>query len=203
MQPRVDNSDLLTAGLSAMKSAGTSLTPVESGTRARIYRSGNGETVRVRTCNDHVLVTVAASTERDAKLNIEGTDHLLIVMPEVPRSPGPVMVFFIPTAVVVEAVRQAHARWLASNPSTKGSNRTWNLWFDEDEAAAGGGFARIWQKYKLASPISAVKSSAAESPAAQSSGPMTLGEVIADAKRRIATAAGVSESAIKISIEMN
>src|SRR5205823_12364390 len=119
------------------------------------------------------------------KLNIEGTDHLLIVMPEIPRSPGPVMVFFIPTAVVAEAVRQAHANWLASNPSTKGSNRTWNLWFDDDGAAIGGGFASLWEKYKLASQTPAVKS-AAESPAAPTSNTMTLGEVIADAKRRIA-----------------
>src|SRR5260221_5911330 len=159
MQPRVDNSDLLTAGLSAIKNAGMVLTPIESGTRARIYRTSKGETVRVRTCNDHVLVAVAASPEPDAKLNIEGTDHLLIVMPEIPRSPGPAMVFFIPTPVVVEAVRHAHALWLASRPSTKGNNRTWTLCFrDDDGAKPGCGFARLWEKYKLANPTPTVKS---------------------------------------------
>jgi hypothetical protein len=188
-----------------MKNAGIALTPIDSGTRAKIYRTDKGETVRVRTCNDHVLVTVAASTERDAKLNIEGTDHLLIVMPEIPRSPGPVVVFFVPTPVVVEAVRESHWRWLSSNPSTKGENRTWNLFFDDDRPAKGGsGFARLWEKYKLAaSPISFVKPSAGESSAGQSNTAVTLGEVIADAKRRIAAVAGVAESAIKISIEMN
>jgi hypothetical protein len=174
VQPRVDNSDLLTAGLFAMKNAGMSLTAVESGTRAKIYQTDKGETVRVRTCNDHVLVTVAAFAATDAKLNIEGTDHLLIVMPEIPRSSGPVMVFFIPTPVVVEAVRQAHARWLASNPSTKSGNRTWNLWFDDDAATTGSGFARTWEKYKLASPTAAVTNSSTT----LISNTMTLGEII-------------------------
>lgn len=195
--PRVDNSDLLTAGLTAMTSAGVSLVPVQSGTRAKIYRTNEGKTVRVRTCNDHVLIALAETTESDAKLNIEGTDYLLIVMPEVPRSPGPVMVFFVPTPTVVEAVREAHAHWLASNPSTKGENRTWNLWFDDDDSSPGGGFASLWEKYKVASPVSDVGRPSSPSP----DRPMTLGEIIAEAKRKIAGAAGVAESAIKISIE--
>jgi len=199
MQPRVDNSDLLTAGLSVMKSKGWPLVPINSGTRAKIYRMDDGKTVRVRTCNEHVLVTVAASTERDAKLNVEGTDFLLIVMPEIPRSPGPVMVFLVPTPVVVEAVREAHAQWLSSNPSTRGGNRTWNLWFDDDAAHVGSGFARVWEKYKLISPTAAV----ANSSTTLISNTMTLGEIIADAKRRIAAVAGVAETAIKISIDMN
>ena len=93
------------------------------------YALPNGETVRVRTCNDHVLVALAASARKGAALNIEGTDHLLVVMPEIPRTGGSVIAYLVPTEIAVEAVRTTHADWLASNPNTKGKNRTWNIWF--------------------------------------------------------------------------
>lgn len=199
-QLRVDNSQLLTAGLSLMEGAGKPLTAVQSGTRAKIYRTAEGQTVRVRTCNDHVLVVVAESTDPNAKLNIEGTDLLLIVMPEVPRSPGPVMAFLVPTSTVAEAVRLTHAQWLADNPSTKGGNRTWNLWFDDDGPAKACGYTRLWEKYRLAgSAVSGPQPQALQSADVK---PQSLGEVIAEARRRIAAAAGVPETAIKISIDL-
>jgi hypothetical protein len=201
MQPiKVPNEQLLEAGLRLMAQNSNPFERAEAKGRAMLYRTSEGETVRVRTCNDHVLVVVAESAEPGAKLNIEGTDKVLIVMPEIPRSPGPVVAYFLPTAVVVEAVQSTHKEWLASNPSTKGENRTWNIWFDDDGPTKANGFAKKWSKYR-------VQGSATARPPNKnqiedtSNSPPTLGEVIADAKRRIAAVAGIPETAVRITLE--
>lgn len=199
--PKVPNQMLLEAGLRLMEENGHAVQRAEAKGRAMIYRTTDNRSVRVRTCNDHVLVAVADSPDPSANLNIEGTDSILIVMPEIPRSPGPVTAYFIPTTVVVEEVRSAHRDWLASNPSTKGENRTWAIWFDEDGPARSSGYAKKWAQYRLEgssktrvfvdSPMRLVKSGAA-----------SLGEVIADAKRRIAAVAGIPETAVKITLDV-
>jgi hypothetical protein len=163
------------------------------------YRLPDGDTVRVRTCNDHVLVVVAESTRKDAALNIDGTDHLLIVMPEVAREPGPVIAYFVPTAVAVRAVRKAHSDWLDSNPSTKGNNLTWNLWFGE--AAKAGGFAAKWNQYRLPGRASTLALGSHSELGHSDTRP--LGAVITEARKAIAAAAGVSIEAVKISVELN
>jgi len=196
---RIPNDTLLEAGLSLMKQAGRDLKRVKTGTRSMQYVLPGGESVRVRTCNDHVLVALAGSPKKGAPLNIEGTDYLLIVMPEIPRTHGSVIAYFIPTKVAVEAVRRSHAEWLASNPNTKGKNRTWNVWFDE--TAMAGGFAKKWVEYRL--PGSASTSMPKAVPAfASASASGTLGEVIAAAKQQIADAASVPVHAVKITIEL-
>ena len=110
LQIKVPNDQLLEAGLRLMEQNGQPLQRAESKGRARLYRNPEGRTVRVRTCNDHVLVVVADSPEVGAKLNIEGTDSILIVMPEIPGSPGPVVAYLVPTSVAVEAVRSCPRR---------------------------------------------------------------------------------------------
>jgi len=166
-----------------------------------LYRAADGKTVRVRTCNDHVLVVVADSPDPEAKLNIEGTDSILIVMPETPRTPGPVMAYFIPTALVVEEVRSTHRDWLASNPSTKGENRTWAIWFDDDGPAKASGYAKKWAPFRLDGSATTRTSlnGREELPTGSTA---TLGEVIADAKRRIAAVAGVPETAVKVTVDI-
>jgi hypothetical protein len=196
---KVPNNQLLEAGLRLMQQNGQPLQRAEAKGRAMLYRTIDGQTVRVRTCNDHVLVVVADSPDPEAKLNIEGTDNILIVMPEIPRAPGPVMAYFIPTAVVVEAVRSNHRDWLASNPSTKGENRTWAIWFDEEGPATSNGYAQRWASFRLNGSASAEVS--VETASLTGSTP-TLGEVIADAKRRIAAVAGVPETAVKITLDI-
>ena len=168
-----------------------------------IYRTATGERVRVRTCNDHVLVVLAESAEPEAALNIEGTDHLLIVMPEKPRTRGSVIAYFVPTAVAVQAARVTHKEWLASNPNTRGDNRTWNLWFDDEGPSKANGFADKWANYRLNGSIDLGKPSRAPHALPKpNGGSTTLGEVIADAKRHIASVAGVPESAIRITIDL-
>lgn len=192
---RIPNETLLEAGLTLMKQTGRTLERVKTNTRSMQYVLPGGETVRARTCNDHVLIVLADSPKQGAALNIEGTDHLLIVMPEIPRTPGSVIAYFIPTTVVVKAARRTHADWLASNPNTKGENRTWNIWFDE--AAKAGGFAEKWAEYRLCGSASTLTLTSAPASVAT-----TLGDVIAVAKQQIAGAAGVSIDAVKITLEL-
>lgn len=198
---KVPNDDLLQAGLHLMEQNGTPLERVEAKGRAMIYRTPDHKTVRVRTCNDHVLVAVADSPEPQAKLNIEGTDSILIVMPEAPRSRGPVMAFLLPASVAVDAVRSNHRDWLASNPSTKGENRTWNIWFDDDGPSKSSGYAKKWAAYRLAGSAT-TQNLRSKSSAANGGDAASLGDVIAEAKRRIAEVAGVPESAVRISLDL-
>lgn len=197
MKPHVSNQVLVDAGLALMKSAGRPLTRVATGSRAMMFRLESGETVRIRTCNDHILVVLADSPKPAAGLNIEGTDYLLIIMPRVPRTEGPVDAYLVPTRIAVEAARRTHSEWLASKPATQGNNRTWNLWFDD--APKAGGFARSWAKYRLPGEASTLDGER-DKPAQQ--GNRSLGEVIAAARREIASAAGVSIEAVKISVAL-
>jgi len=199
--PKVPNQDLAAAGLALMAQNGKRLERVEAKGRAMIYRTPHGESVRIRTCNDHVLVVLADSADETAKLNVEGTDQILIVMPEVPRMRGNILAYLVPTEVVVEAARTSHAEWLRSQPATKGQNRTWNLWFDEDGLAKSNGFGKKWTKYRLRGNSGAASTTPSELPDRQAG--QKLGDVIADARRRIAAAAGIPEGAVKISIDLS
>lgn len=200
MSSRVSNDALLEAGLALMRAAGKPLKKLPTSSRAMKYALSDGSTVRVRTCNDHILVVLAESAKEGARLNIEGTDHLLIVMPEVPRTDGSVIAYFIPTEVAVSAVRRAHAEWLASTPSTKGNNRTWNIWFD-DGVTKSGGFARKWVRYRLGGNASTLDLNPQSQSPSGGDG-RQLGAVIAEARKSIALAAGVSVDAVKITIAM-
>lgn len=201
MSNKVSNQALLAAGLKAMHAAGKPIQKLQTNSRAMKYQLSNGETVRVRTCNDHVLVVLADSAEKIATLNIEGTDHLLIVMPEVPRMDGLIVAYFVPTAVAVTAVRQSHADWLASNPATKGNNRTWNIWFN-DGPAMSGGFAKKWAQYRLDTKESTLDVDATNDGVVVGER-KTLGAVIAAARKAISEAAGVSVEAVKITVALD
>lgn len=195
---KVPNELLVEAALELMTLAGNPMTKLATGTRAMKYELPNGQTVRVRTCNDHVLVVLASSADESASLNIEGTDFLLVVMPETPRQLGPVIAYFLPVAVAVDDVRNAHAAWLTSGPATKGNNRTWNIWFDEGPPSCSG-FAIRWAKYRIADATRAA--TAAPTKAVQGNKPEgSLGAVIAKAKSEIAAAAGVPVDAVKITV---
>lgn len=199
---KVPNEELVKAGLALMAQNGKPLQRVESKGRAMIYRTEEGAAVRVRTCNDHVLVVLAETPDITAKLNIEGTDQLLIVMPEIPRTHGDVLAYLVPTEIAVGAARTSHAEWLRSNPATKGQNRTWNIWFDEEGPSKSNGFGRKWAQYRLSGKDGVESPSTQRHGASESAVVQKLGDVIADAKRRIAAAAGIPEGAVKITIDL-
>lgn len=194
---KVPNSELLSAGLALMEQNGKQLTKAASKGRAMLYNLKNGETVRVRTCNDHILIAVADSPEENANLNIEGTDWLLVVMPEQPRTPGDVIAYLIPTETAVKEVRKTHREWLATNPNTRGKNTTWNLWFDEEGPEKAGGYARKWAQYRLDGKVSSLSGPPPEPSKAVNP---VKAEVDA-ARQRIAKIAGVPIEAVRISID--
>jgi len=199
-EDRVPNDALVQAGLELMKQCGKRLERIKSNGRSMIYRTSDGATVRLRTSNDHLLVVLADADDPDtARVNVEGTDYVLIVMPERQRTPGPVVGYLVPASVVADAARSTHKEWLASDPNTKGDNRTWNLWFNKYGPSKANNFAEKWQEYRLAGSASAglsVASALSASPA------MKLGDVIALAKVQIAEAAGVSAERVKITIDV-
>ncbi|MEJ8835583.1 hypothetical protein [Ramlibacter sp. AN1133] len=195
---RVPNDKLVEAALAMTAAVGKPLTRLQTGTRAMKYSMADGKTVRIRTCNDHVLVVLASSAEDDATLNIEGTDYLLVAMPEVPRRDGPVVAYFLPTSVAVADVRSAHTQWLQSGPATRGNNKTWNLWFDDGPPGCSG-FAERWAQYRLPTFKTPAKRSDAS---VLGAGGKTLGDVIARARAEIAAAAGVPVEAVKITVAL-
>jgi hypothetical protein len=195
MADRIESETLVQAGLDAMRRLGKPLAKQPSKGRAMIYALPSGETVRMRTCNDHVLIVVADSPSADAKLNIEGTDWLLLVMPEVERTAGKTVAYLLPVAEVESEARRTHREWLATQPNTKGQNTTWNLWFRKDAPGKANDYATKWARYKLQGVVEVVERT---SPSV--SGANNVKAEVETARQRIAAAAGVPVEAVKITI---
>ncbi len=196
---RIDNEALLQAGLELMRQNGKPLTKLPSKGRAMLYTLPNGETVRARTCNDHILIAVADKPTEDARLNLEGTDWILVVMPEVERTHGKVIGYLVPTEEAVAEVRRTHREWLSSNPNTKGSNTTWTLWFDHDGSGKANNYADLWMKYRLEGDVTTEDVAIEQVP--QAGEPGNIKVEVEAARERIATVAGVPREAVKISID--
>lgn len=195
--PKVDKEELLNAALQLMTQNGKTLTRQPSKGTAKIYAMPNGETVRARTCNDHIMIVVADAPTPDAGLNIEGTDWVMLAMPEVPRTAGSVVVYLLPTHAVVDAARRSHAEWLDTAPNTKGQNTTWNLWFD-NTGGKSSGYAEKWAKYRLPGTVSTIEAPKENEPSVSRS---VLREEIQSARERISVIAGVPVEAVKVSID--
>lgn len=199
---KVKKSSLIRAGMELMRQNGKPLTEMPGQGPATICKMDNGETVRVRTCNRHILLAVAKGPEIEAKMNTEGTDWILIVMPEVEQTNGKVVAYLIPAQEAVDEARNAHAEWRAGDPKTRGDNTTRNLWFGGDSGPADG-YAQKWAHYRLEGNASTVdaETESAEMSGAEPSGHGGLKAVIETAQSNIASAAGVSPQAVKISID--
>jgi hypothetical protein len=194
MSERIESGTLVEAGLAAMSRAGKPLTKLPSKGRAMLYAMSNGETVRMRTCNDHLLIVVADRPSAEAKLNIEGTDWLLLVMPEVERSAGKIVAYLLPVSEVDAEARRTHREWLSTDPNTKGQNTTWNLWFRKDAPGKANDYATKWARYKLDSAVDVTDRAAPT----QSGG--NVKAEVEESRKRIAAAAGVPVEAVKITI---
>ena len=163
-----------------------------------LYTLLNGETVRVRTSNDHALVTVASKPTENAHLNIEGTDWLLIVMPKIERTTGKVIGYLVPTKEAVKEVRKSHKDWLSSEPNTKGENTTWILRLGQDGSESNG-CAIKWKKYRLEGSVTSTEIEDAKGTHVNEVG--NIKTEVEAAQQRIARMAGVSPQAVKISID--
>jgi hypothetical protein len=194
--PRIPNDDLLAAGLAVMKQNGRELTKLPGFGRSMMYSLSNAETVRVRTCNDHILIVLGDQPSGEARLNIEGTDWLLVVMPEIERTPGRVRTYLVPTVVAAEAARRTHQAWLDTNPNTKGSNTTWNLWFSADGPSKANNFDTYWKQYLLKGDADT-----RETVSMGDTGDGSVKTEVETARQRISRAAGVTPTAVRISID--
>ena len=99
--------------------------------KSMICTLSNGEQVRVRTCNFHLLIITADQPTPYAHLNIEDTEWLLIVMPEIENTTGKIIGYLVPTKEVKSRMIQSHKAWLGTDPDTKGKNKTWTLRFNK------------------------------------------------------------------------
>lgn len=198
---RVDNEALLSAGLELMRKNGKPLSKLPSRGRSMLFSLQNGETVRARTCNDHILIVVADSTDGDANLNIEGTDWLLYIVPKEERMAGKVVAYLLPTRETVAEVRKKHWEWIDSNPNTKGSNTTWNLWFQPNGHEKANNYGQKWSKYRLQGEASTEPHSEAASIAEEPIQSSNIKGKVEAARQRIAHVAGVPFEAVKITID--
>ena len=196
---KVENEVLRQAGLELMSRNGKALTRLPSKGRSMLYKMQDGQTVRVRTCNDHVLIAVADSPNPGARLNIEGTDWLLIVLPEVERTAGNVIAYLVPVPEAVAEVRRTHKEWLDTHPRTGGENRTWNLWLRPDGPSLANNYAEKWAHHRLEGAIPVQDATELESVSTGIAAGIKT--VVEAARRNIASVAGVEPSAVKISVE--
>ena len=102
---KIPNQHLVKAAETVMSENGMALERLPAKGRAMLYRMQDGKSVRLRTSNDHVLVVVADSPDVDAPVNVEGTDMLLVVMPEIERSPSRVVAFLVPSDIAARDAR--------------------------------------------------------------------------------------------------
>jgi hypothetical protein len=192
----VSNDLLLAAALELMRQNGKPLTKSPGFGRSMRYSLPNGESVRIRTSNDHILIVLADQPSGNAKLNIEGTNWLLIAMPEVERTPGKIRAYLLPTKVAVDAARKTHQDWLATNPNTKGNNTTWNLWFCADGPAKANNFDTYWKQYLL-------KGDADVKPDVTMETDGSVKSEVEAARQRISKAAGVPATSVRITIDFS
>jgi hypothetical protein len=201
----VDSDLLLKAGLSLMAGTGRSLTRISTDRRVNIYRTDEGRTVRGRTCNLHVLplvrtkaeVGMSGVPERLLRV-VSETDFTLVVTPEEERTAGAVNAYLIPKDVILEHILAAD----------RAGRQDWSLFLNDEK----------WSRYRLSGsayaeglPEAEAEAEAEEEaeveddgePLQGSASPRSLGEVIAEARRNIAAAAHVEESAVKIRIDLS
>tara|TARA_B100001964_G_scaffold183839_1_gene203531 strand:+ start:484 stop:1110 length:627 start_codon:yes stop_codon:yes gene_type:complete len=202
--PRVASDILKDAALQQMAENGMELSKIATGSRAMIYAMPDHNTVRIRTTNDPVLVVVAESAGSNSKMNIEGTDFLLISMPEEPRSPGNILCYLVPTKIAVESIRDSFNKWLETNPNTNGDNKTRNIWFDS-KGTPWSGYHNKWEDYLLPTSLNVEK--AQKQMEATSNGDSilqelkTVAEVVEFTTHEIARLSGISREKIRIDIK--
>jgi hypothetical protein len=116
-------------------------------------------------------------------------------MPEKERTQGRIIAYLIPTAEAVAEARRTHRDWLASNPNTKGDNKTWTLGFRPDGKHENN-FSVVWAKHRLDSAVEVFDTAKTQADAE----PNSIKAEVENARRRIAKVAGVPVEAVRIMI---
>lgn len=188
--PRVDNEYLIAAGMELMRCAGKPIQKIDSPGRSMIYRLDSGETVRMRTCNVHSL---NLNVSDEGHFNIEGTDYLLFVTPEIERTLGTVIAYLVPTTIAIDAARQAHDEWFASRPNLTEKNSAPVLRFNKRGSPVANDFATKWSEFRLGTSSPAHSTNDARI--------VSTKEEVEAARLRIARSAGVNIDKVKVTIE--
>ena|SRR5688572_26210043 len=81
---------LRSIGLAAMELSGRGLTRVAAERRGQLYTLSDGRRVRLRTNNDRRVIVTTDDTRSNAKLDLDGCDFVLLVVPEQRRKRGQV-----------------------------------------------------------------------------------------------------------------
>ena len=211
MSEKIKNINLVNAGLELMAQNDMPLVEKVAHTRkAMIYKMGDGTTVRLRTSNDHILPVVTkdvTTVDPEAPINIEGTDWLLIIMPEIERTHGNILAYLVPTDVAVTAAKGGYRAWLDSaNIHEAKGNRSRNLWFgDPSSRPSYDGrcdYAEEWKEYLLPGHFETTPDIEVSNPDTLPFNPdQSLQDIIQEAQQNIATVAGVRTDNVKISID--
>lgn len=141
--------ELRIAALGAMDWRGVPLTRIGAKGRAQLYKTSDGQVVRLRTSNDRLVIATTNDTNPDARLDLEGCDLLLFAVPQRKRERGVIEIYLVPIGEVKRAFAESHADWLASNPRTAGDNRTWQLALDRGNPESAAHFADKWGRHRL------------------------------------------------------
>jgi hypothetical protein len=123
---------LRSIGLAALERTGCGPTRVASERRGQLYTMSDGRTVKLRTNNDRRVIVTTDDTRSNAKLDLEGCDFVLLVVPK----------------------QIANADWLASLPKTRDQNHTWQLFLNEGKPASGANFSGKWHTYRIDALVS-------------------------------------------------
>lgn len=152
----------------------------------QVFQMPDGGTARLRTNNKRVVLAKVATGDIEARLPFESEDFLGIAIPA--ERPNAVVGYLVPSKVAARAMRDGHQEWLKdSSHSRENKHRALN--FDGNEGSASYGYAKKWSEYCLG------EISFDDMPAARA-----LDQVIAEARRKIASSAGRPESAVMITI---
>jgi hypothetical protein len=211
MLEKIPNKVLKTCALELMALNGQPLEMMSSRGRSMLYKLQTGATVRVRTSNDPVLVVGAESTDNGLKLNISGTDFILLVMPEKPRTWGEVKGYLIPTSEAISAIKSANPTAFTGRQENHQKGTALTIWFQSSDRLDSN-FNEKWLKYLLKSRVDAsdyqdlhednhgerVKKKKART----AKNNMTVGDVIDEARKRISTITGLPVKSVKIEVRL-
>jgi hypothetical protein len=112
---------------------------------------------RFRSTMDRGLLATAESNDPDASTKIEGEGltHVLLVTTSVLREKSPLEGYMIPMEVAVNALKENHRRWLATNPNHSSPLGSVTRWIAlEPDRLSTAKYSERLTKHRLAGEVS-------------------------------------------------
>ncbi len=155
MTDKIPNSILKQCAIEMMATHEMPMEEVPTRGRSMIFSLRSGETVRLRTSNDPVLVVTIEPASDGPKMNIEGTDYLLFVMPEETRTWGAVKGYLVPTRKALKSVRETIERLFHDTDVWPSKPTALSVWFNET-GRADGNYDEKWSGYLIDQRVDAM-----------------------------------------------